>query len=58
MFDIVFRYHASRYEIRVENPLGVTRGVATVTLDGQALASASIPLADDGETHQVHAVLG
>ena len=34
-FEIVFRYHASRYEIRVENPLGVTRGVATVTLDGR-----------------------
>ena len=26
-FDITFRYHASRYEITVENPRGVTRGM-------------------------------
>jgi hypothetical protein len=26
-FSITFRYHSSRYEVRVENPHGVTRGV-------------------------------
>ena len=29
-FEIVFRYHSSRYEIVVENPHGVTRGVSSV----------------------------
>jgi cyclic beta-1,2-glucan synthetase len=58
-FEIVFRYHASRYEIRVENPRGVTRGISAVALDGQTLVDgASIPLTDDGATHQVHVVLG
>ena len=33
-----FRYHATRYEINVENPAGVCRGVVTAELDGVALA--------------------
>jgi len=58
-FDIVFRYHSSRYEVRVENPRGVTRGVTAATLDGQALADlTAIPLADDGAMHRVDVVLG
>ncbi len=59
-FEIVFRYHRSRYEIVVENPHGVCRGVASAELDGQRLAGdgASIPLVDDGGTHRVQIVLG
>jgi cyclic beta-1,2-glucan synthetase len=58
-FEIVFRYHASRYEIRVDNPRGVTRGVSAATLDGQALVDlAAIPLTNDGATHRVEVVLG
>ena len=37
-FEIAFRYHSSRYEIVVENPHGVTRGVSAIELDGAALA--------------------
>jgi cyclic beta-1,2-glucan synthetase len=59
-YEISFRYHSARYEIVVENPQGVSRGVASVELDGQALAGggAEIPLADDNATHQVRVVLG
>jgi cyclic beta-1,2-glucan synthetase len=59
-FEIVFRYHSGRYDITVENPRGVSRGVARVELDGVALAEthAPIPLADDGATHRVRIVLG
>jgi cyclic beta-1,2-glucan synthetase len=59
-FEIEFRYHSARYQIVVENPRGVSRGVATVELDGQALTDdgAAIPLADDGATHRVRVVLG
>ena len=39
-FEINFRYHSSRYEIVVENPQGVSRGVASTELDGHALARA------------------
>ena len=44
----------------MENPQGVSRGVAASELDGQALTGggAAIPLADDGATHRVRVVLG
>jgi cyclic beta-1,2-glucan synthetase len=59
-FVITFRYHSARYEINVENPKGVTRGVASIELDGASLAGGSlhIQLADDGATHRVRVVLG
>jgi cyclic beta-1,2-glucan synthetase len=55
-FEITFRYHSSSYEIVVENPQGVARGVSSVELDGAPLAD-GIPLADDGLTHHVRVVL-
>ena len=59
-YEIDFRYHSSRYEIVVENPHGVSRGVVSVELDGHLLAvpGADIPLTDDAATHQVRVVLG
>jgi len=58
-FEITFRYHSSRYEIVVENPHNVARGVSSVELDGAPLAGgAPIPLADDSVTHHVRVVLG
>jgi cyclic beta-1,2-glucan synthetase len=59
-FEIAFRYHASRYEITVENPRGVTRGISTIEVDGIPLTSpgAGIPLIGDGATRGVRVVLG
>ena len=59
-FEIDFRYHSARYEIVVENPQGVSRGVASSELDGRSLpgGGAAIPLVDDGATHRVRVVLG
>jgi cyclic beta-1,2-glucan synthetase len=59
-FEIVYRYRSARYEIAVENPRGVNRGVSSIELDGQLLpaGAARIPLEDDGRTHKVRAVLG
>jgi cyclic beta-1,2-glucan synthetase len=58
-FEIEFRYHDARYEIAVENPHSVSRGVASVELDGQPLTpGAPIPLVADGTTHSVRVVLG
>jgi len=59
-YEIDFRYRSARYEIVVENPLGVSRGVASAELDGRTLTdrSAAIPLVDDGATHRVRVVLG
>ena len=59
-YEITFRYSGASYEVRIENPNGVCRGVRTVRLDGRLLAGqpALIPLADDGVSHRVQIVLG
>ncbi len=59
-YEIDFRYHSSRYEIVVENPHGVSGGIASAWLDGQILEGpgAAVPLADDGAAHRVRIVLG
>jgi len=59
-FEISFRYRASRYELRIENTLGVTRGIALVEVDGvaQQLTNGKLPLVDDGATRRVRVVLG
>jgi cyclic beta-1,2-glucan synthetase len=58
-FTVAFRYHSTRYEIVVENPTGVSRGVSSVEVDGVALPGPTgIPLADDRRIHRVRVVLG
>src|SRR5207249_11452414 len=58
-FNISFRYHSARYDIAVENPQGVTRGVSSVEVDGVPYdGQASIPLADDQKKHRIRIVLG
>ena len=58
-YEIDFRYRSARYEIHVENPGSVSRGVASAELDGRSLpAGAAIQLADDQATHEVRIVLG
>jgi cyclic beta-1,2-glucan synthetase len=58
-FTITFRYRSARYDIAVENPQGVSRGVASVALDEVLLdVAAGVPLTDDGKAHRVLVVLG
>jgi cyclic beta-1,2-glucan synthetase len=59
-FEIVFKYRSARYEITVENPRGVSRGVSYAALDGNPLPEGAtrVPLADDGQTHPVRVLLG
>ena len=60
-FEITYRYRSATYEISVENPLGVNRGILATKLDGRMLTGKKkllIPLADDGTTHKLQIVLG
>jgi cyclic beta-1,2-glucan synthetase len=58
-FEIAYRHGDTLYRITVENPKGVCRGVAQVSLDGTQLApEALVPLADDAREHDVQVVLG
>jgi cyclic beta-1,2-glucan synthetase len=59
--EIVFKYRSARYEIVIQNPTGVSGGVAHAELDGEPLPSApesGIPLVDDGNIHSLRLVLG
>ncbi|HEX3664222.1 MAG TPA: glucoamylase family protein [Rhizomicrobium sp.] len=60
-FEIDFRYRSSRYQIFVENPLQMCRGILGAKLDGEVVTAKSVlflPLIDDGRTHKVQLVLG
>jgi cyclic beta-1,2-glucan synthetase len=57
-FEINYRHGTSHYRIRVENPMGYNRGIAEILLDDQPLATARLPLQDDGKVHYVRVVLG
>jgi cyclic beta-1,2-glucan synthetase len=52
-YEIEYRFGETAYEIRVENPRGVNRGVARVELDGVVVEGGQVPLVDDGVTRRV-----
>jgi len=57
-YTIRFRYHSAVYDITVENPHHVCRGVTLVELNGKQIISRdNIPLIKEGE-HHIRVVLG
>ena len=58
-FEMTLRHRTTRYDIRVENPRGVSRGVVHAELNGVVLTGDQtwVPLTDDGATHRVRFVL-
>ncbi|MDX2005446.1 MAG: glucoamylase family protein [Meiothermus sp.] len=58
-YSIRFQYHSAVYEVQVENPKGVCKGVALLELDSTSLnPSEGIGLVDDGRVRRVRVVLG
>jgi cyclic beta-1,2-glucan synthetase len=62
-FRVTVRHGAARYEVVVENPDGVQRGVAAVRVDGEEMelrpgVVASVGLVDDGGVHRVGVRMG
>ncbi len=55
---INYRLDQIRYEIRIENPDGVSRGVAQITLDGTQIQGRDVPLHADGRAHTVVVRMG
>ena len=55
-FEITYRRGRAVYRIKVENPLGVSRGVVSVEVDGTP--QKAIVLSDDEKTHNVRVVMG
>jgi cyclic beta-1,2-glucan synthetase len=52
-FTATLRLGGTTWEIRVENPRGVNRGVERTLLDGSPVPDGRVPLADDGARHEV-----
>ena len=57
-FEMSYRHRSATYQILVDNSAGTGRGVRSVELDGQRLPSDTVPLSDDGKTHNVRVQLG
>ncbi|HLC05979.1 MAG TPA: hypothetical protein VJK02_23330, partial [Anaerolineales bacterium] len=57
-FQMYYRHAGSVYEIRVENPEGVSRGVAWVEIDGRRLEDRAIPLDTAPVKHRVRVRMG
>ncbi len=59
-FEIMLRHGTARYNIRVENPDGVGRGIAFAAIDGETLLEQPLQLrlADDGAKHRLQVRLG
>ena len=57
-FEIIYRRRKTEYHIKVENPLGVCKGIAKMKLDGKELPENEILLTDDEQIHEVQITLG
>jgi cyclic beta-1,2-glucan synthetase len=57
-YTMTWRTGQATYVISVVNPDKHSRGVVEATLDGTPVDANAIPLAADGQTHQVRIVLG
>lgn len=61
-FEMTFKYQSASYAIFVENPAGMSQGIASATLDDQSLSvweqTLQLHLYDDGITHKVIIILG
>jgi cellobiose phosphorylase len=56
-FKVTYRFEMTTYQISVENPQKVNRGVREIWLDGKLLAGNLLPLVADGQAHTVRVVL-
>jgi cyclic beta-1,2-glucan synthetase len=59
-FELSLRHGSARYEIRVENPDGVGRGIASASIDEAIVTERPLRLvlADDGVVHRLRVRLG
>jgi cyclic beta-1,2-glucan synthetase len=57
-FSMVYRFGNTKYNIEVQNPDRIQKGVKQVIFDGRDLKEMVIPLKDDGDNHQVTVVMG
>lgn len=57
-FEMTFRYKNTTYEINVENPEGVNRGLKEIWFDGLKLDEKAVLLIDQGNKHTIRVIMG
>jgi len=57
-YKVSRRFRGATYEIAINNPDHVCKGVKAVTVDGQAIDGNVLPVFADGKTHEVVVTLG
>ncbi len=58
-YNLTYRHDETRYDITVNNPSGVSKGIVLIELDGVPQAEGNgVPLVYDGQKHQVLVVMG
>jgi cyclic beta-1,2-glucan synthetase len=59
-FEVTLRRGSTRFDIRVENPGGVAKGIASARMDGTDVTGRPLrfDLAEDGESHEILVVMG
>jgi cellobiose phosphorylase len=57
-YKAVRKFRSAIYEIEVQNPDEVSKGVKSISIDGMNLAGNVLPIFEDGNTHSVIVTLG
>ena len=57
-FKVTRRFRGAVYDIEVANPSHVSRGVASVTIDGNPVDGHRLPVFPAGSRHRVEVILG
>ncbi len=59
-FEVSMRFGSARYDIKLENPSGVSRGVTFAAIDGKTITDRPLRLSliDDGGTHRLDVRIG
>jgi cellobiose phosphorylase len=57
-FTVTRRFRGAVYEVVVQNPQHVCKGVRAMVVDGKSIPGNIVPIFDDGARHRVEVVLG
>ncbi len=56
--NVTRKFRNATYEIKISNPRNISKGVASVSVDGKAIQGNLIPDFADGNTHTVEVIMG
>jgi len=57
-FTVTRKFRGATYDITVRNPLHISKGIASVLVDGKEVETNIIPVFGDGKPHQVEITMG